>query len=66
MIWNSLHDINIVSEKAKVRVYFTIGFSKKKKQKTHINIFACLYRGYFQNYSLQGSINFASAGKQGG
>ena len=66
MIWNNLHDITILSEKAKGRVYFIIGFSKKKKKKPHINIFACLYKDYFQNYSLPGSTNFASAGKQGG
>ena len=59
-MWNNLHDITLLSEKAKGRVYSTIGFSKKKKKTNHINIFACLYRDYFQNYSLLGSTNFLS------
>ena len=51
----------------KQRAEYTLSLDfLKKKNKPHINLFACLYRDYFQNYSLQGSTNFASAGKQGG
>ena len=53
----------------KQRAEYTLSLDflkKKKKKKPHINIFACLYKDYFQNYSLPGSTNFASAGKQGG
>ena len=53
-------------KKQRAEYTLSLDFLKKKKKKPHINIFACLYKDYFQNYSLPGSTNFASAGKQGG
>ena len=41
-MWNNLHDITLLSEKAKGRVYSTIGFSKKKKKKKKPHKYICL------------------------